>query len=85
MIKFTPPEGYFESLPARLKKRRRRKATVKALVTTVAVVSFLLAVPPLLEILFVKSEQVNNQQLVEEYILDEVETELVIETLAFNQ
>lgn len=83
MIRYTTPEGYFDNLSERIKKRRRKKKLHRTVMGISVALTLILSFPPLLDLDF--SRPKSTQQTLEEYILDEVETELVIETLAFNQ
>ncbi len=83
MIRYTTPEGYFENLSERIKKRHRKKKLHRAVMGTAVALTLILSFPLLLDLFFSRPE--STHQALEEYILDEVETELVIETLAFNQ
>ncbi len=82
MIRYTTPEGYFENLSERIKKRHRKQKLRRTGIAIAVALILIISIPSVLELGFSRPE--NSQQALEEYILDEVETELVIETLAFN-
>ncbi len=82
MIRYTTPDGYFDNLSETIKKRHRKQKLRRTLIKIAVVLSLILSIPPIFELVFSRPE--NSQQALEEYILDEVETDLVIETLAFN-
>ncbi|NPA33542.1 MAG: hypothetical protein GXO48_01245 [Chlorobi bacterium] len=83
MIHYTVPHGYFDDLPKRVKQRHKKKKVRSVMVAVAIAIALIVSIPPLLDL--IAPELDGRQQALEEYVLDEVETDLVIETLAFNQ